>query len=649
DSEATFEGITDNTTWNFTTETPISYTSLFPPDDATDAFQDKELIITFPENIERGTGTLTIYDDTNTDFQSIIATSSKLTISGNKLRVSHDEFNLPASYYVKVPMGFVKSASSGKDFEGISDPTSWNFSTDNLNVWSGGSDTNWNDNGNWDTGSFGAGYNVVLPEGLSNYPEITSSDDISVNSLYIESNAWLTHTGGDLTVDGDFILESSPVDGEQNAAYLPHGGNLTVNGNVQIQQVISDPEGNYYVSPPTDGATMESIGVTDAMVKWNNSTGNYDYLTPSDPLVPGTGYVTRNPDRVVFNGTINTGDVTANVSRSSDGLGWNLIGNPYTASISFEEIDLAGVDSSFWVYRQDLGIYGTYNMGSGDLPPVYTNMPDDNPDLIPSNQSFWIRVNEEETGGSVGFTPDKTFTNAHAYMKSSSQNDSVVKLATNFKGNRDETAVRLTHLAKEEKDRYDSPKKKSANKNYCHIYSHSDHRELAINSMPLKTDTTSINLGIEHNGDPSENCDISLVQNTLPDGYMVLLEDKENGVLVELSDDSPYTYKSDQKGTINDRFVLHLTDVATHANEEISVNQNDNKEKIRIFTNNSQIIAYIDQLNNPAFKLLDVNGRLLKSGQLNANSKNYIPVEHKGVVLFVIESDERTKTFKTVF
>ena len=54
-------------------------------------------------------------------------------------------------------------------------------------------------------------------------------------------------------------------------------------------------------------------------------------------------------------------------------------------------------------------------------------------------------------------------------------------------------------------------------------------------------------------------------------------------------------------------------------------------------------------MNNPSYELFDMKGVLLDKDKLKPNSKNSIKVNHKGVVIFVVNSKEETKTFKTVF
>lgn len=519
------------------------------------------------------------------------------------------------------------------------------FTTEEIYTWNGGS-TNWGASGNWDTGAKPDGNSVLIPGGVSNYPEITSGTE-SINNLYIEPGAYLINNGATLNVAGQFILESSS---DQNASYLPRGGSLNVtdSSKVKIKQVISNPGKNYFTASPVSGATKGSAGITDAIVYFDNPNNQYVFLnTDESPLNPGTGYVARNPSDIVFSGTPVHENVTINVDRTpSRGLGWNLIGNPYTASIDLDELLLAGVDSSFWLFQNDSGIYGTYNMATG----VSVSLPLENENMVPSNFSFWVRVNEAASEGTVGFTVDNTHANTHSYLKSTSQKEKypVLKLATTYNGFRDETAITLISSDETGKDMYNSAKLFSNNDSIFDLYSMSNNKSMSINSLPLNDDITTVILGVRVPDIPTKTCKLSITRNNLPPGTIVLLEDKMEDVTVNLSKTGTYEFSSGQAGKIEDRFSIILQS-GTLTNLDGDEENHTEIEKSYFYTTNSQIISYIAALNNPNYKLFDVNGRLIKEGSLNANSKNFITVHHEGTVVFVVESDEGTKTFKTVF
>jgi hypothetical protein len=76
------------------------------------------------------------------------------------------------------------------------------FDYHNYHEWTGATDNNWNNASNWSKGTVpGEGWNVVIPQGLSNYPQISGS--ASCKFLQLEPGTWITVLNGStLNVQG---------------------------------------------------------------------------------------------------------------------------------------------------------------------------------------------------------------------------------------------------------------------------------------------------------------------------------------------------------------------------------------------------------------------------------------------------------------
>ncbi|WP_158275724.1 Ig-like domain-containing protein [Marinilabilia rubra] len=642
-SDADFGGISSTDTWNFETESTFAFSSLSPSDDATDAILPQDLVITFPENIARGTGTMTIYNGDDSDFESFISSSTKLRIIGNQLRISHTDLVQGNDYYVQVPTGFVESAATGNDFEGITDAATWNFSTSNLNIWSGDSGTDWATSGNWGTGAFDSNYNVLIPAGSTNDPTITSSDNISLNDLYLEPGATLTQTGGSLSVSGTFTLASGT---DINASYLPLGGTLPAT--IRAEQEISNAAAsdNYFIASPVTGATKGAAGITDAIVYYDNPSNSYIYLNnDADVITNGRGHVTRNPSDIAFIGSPQAANTTINVERNADGgLGWNLVGNPFTASIDWSQITLTDVENSFWLWLNESGIYGTYNGFTGIGTVIELQ---DNGGIIPSNHSFWVKVNENDPdgAGSLDIPLSAMTINQNSYLKSTASSTKYpsLKLASNLNGQKDEFAVALVPEATAGNDKFDTEKKVSGSTVAVEIFTLVNNSKMAINGLPFDEEQLEIPVGFFSAA--TGKCQLSLSLNTLSEDQGVMLFDRSNGQYTDLSGGASYEFDVTSEGYVKDRFSLIISKATATSNEDI----NEPIEKTWFYSNKSEIIAYIGKLIEPRFKLVDINGRLLKSGRLNPQSRNTITVDQKGMVVLIVESAEGTNTFKTVF
>lgn len=129
-----FTGITDNSTWNFTTAvidtTAPAPVTLSPLDDSNTAFPTQNLVVTFDETIVAGSGSLVIkkFSDDSV-VETIAVPSSLVTITGATATIN------PASilaygtaYYVEIAAGTFKDNSNNGNLA-LSGNATWNFTT----------------------------------------------------------------------------------------------------------------------------------------------------------------------------------------------------------------------------------------------------------------------------------------------------------------------------------------------------------------------------------------------------------------------------------------------------------------------------------------------------------------------------------------
>ncbi|MEQ9378675.1 MAG: Ig-like domain-containing protein [Imperialibacter sp.] len=132
-----FAGITNTTTWNFTTVaaadvTPPTISSLLPSDGATGVAVASNLVATFSENVTAVSSKVVSIKYAGGEvpggiFESYTLPSANVTVSGNTVTINPTS-NLAnlAEYYVNIETGaFIDAA--GNPFAGISNATSWNF------------------------------------------------------------------------------------------------------------------------------------------------------------------------------------------------------------------------------------------------------------------------------------------------------------------------------------------------------------------------------------------------------------------------------------------------------------------------------------------------------------------------------------------
>ncbi|AUM11349.1 Ig-like domain-containing protein [Ketobacter alkanivorans] len=126
----TYGGIADTTTWNFTT-VPTQLSATIPADEATGIDLDAGLTLTFNEAVTVNSGDLRIRQlSDDTLIETIDVTSGQVTGSGSAvISVARSAVLDPVTaYYVEIDSGAFRNANSVA-FTGISDNSTWNFTT----------------------------------------------------------------------------------------------------------------------------------------------------------------------------------------------------------------------------------------------------------------------------------------------------------------------------------------------------------------------------------------------------------------------------------------------------------------------------------------------------------------------------------------
>ena len=128
-----FAGIADATTWNFTTaaapDTEAPTVATFAPaDDGADVAVGANLVVTFSEAVQAGTGNIIIKNAADGTAVETIDVANA-TINGTTLTINPTaDLAAGTAYYVEIAAGAVTDLA-GNDFAGIADATTWNFTT----------------------------------------------------------------------------------------------------------------------------------------------------------------------------------------------------------------------------------------------------------------------------------------------------------------------------------------------------------------------------------------------------------------------------------------------------------------------------------------------------------------------------------------
>ncbi|NES07334.1 MAG: hypothetical protein F6K22_33795, partial [Okeania sp. SIO2F4] len=110
--------------------TPPTAINFTPADNTTDIAIGADLVIEFDENVQKGTGNIVIKQlSDNSTVETIDVTSGQVTISNNTLTINPTaDLAEGTEYYVEIDSGAIED-TAGNDYAGMSDVTTWNFTT----------------------------------------------------------------------------------------------------------------------------------------------------------------------------------------------------------------------------------------------------------------------------------------------------------------------------------------------------------------------------------------------------------------------------------------------------------------------------------------------------------------------------------------
>jgi|GEM_PF-3380134 len=129
-----YVGISSSATWNFTTAdlTNPTVSTLSPTDNATGVSTTANLVITFSEAVQGGTGTLVVKKGSDNSVVETITASNTTYVSGSGTTITTINLSgslaLNTAYYVIINKNSFQDAY-GLDYAGFTTTTTWNFTT----------------------------------------------------------------------------------------------------------------------------------------------------------------------------------------------------------------------------------------------------------------------------------------------------------------------------------------------------------------------------------------------------------------------------------------------------------------------------------------------------------------------------------------
>ncbi|CAL2101965.1 conserved protein of unknown function precursor containing a type A C-terminal secretion signal [Tenacibaculum sp. 190130A14a] len=497
-------------------------------------------------------------------------------------------------------------------------PTSFNGTAfSDVATWSGASSNDWNNVANWSTGAVPtSGTDVTIPNGLTNYPTISSS--VTVNSISIASGASLIATAsvtGPTTYTRsigttNWYLVSSPVSGESIT-------DLRTNNNFASGSVA----GRIGLAPYDNTQAAGS--------RWI-----YQTTSSSGTLNNGQGYSIKlaAAGNLAFTGTVHNSNVTRSISIGT--TGFNLVGNPFTAFLNSGTggflPDNSGLLTSqtLWVWNQATGSYET-KVTADDFK-------------IAPGQAFFVECG---TGGSVTFqTADLSHETTDTFQKSNSKSE----IHLNISANKETSKTKFYFIDGTTKgfdNGYDGKMFSGTTNNfavYSQLVSDNDGVNYAIQSLP-KNDMNRSVIPVGLNAKAGKEIEFSITSENLSDTFYVYLEDRKNNEFTNLSDTSyKITLNEDANGI--GQFYLHITSLKLDAPLDLSTID------VSVYKSAPNTLTIVGvQQNKASLKVYSILGKEVIRKDFDSDGVSTLDIPSLTTGVYVVEiNSNKGKTTKKI-
>jgi hypothetical protein len=465
------------------------------------------------------------------------------------------------------------------------------------------------------------------------------------------SNGSLTVTPAiALTVEGTTTLGSAKClviqsNASSEGSFIDNGiaGSGTADVQRYVQNSYSGSANRWeYVSSPIASASSTIFTSSLHNLWYADETQNaWDSITNASPqnmtVLKGycRNYVSTDPQTGTdagntthdFIGTPNSGSYSISATRTESAPyswhGWNLVGNPYPSAMDWDA-------SSGWtktniengIYFRTDGTYYSYVNGVGTGTATQ---------YIPPMQSFWIRVDTQQTSGTLSCDNSvRVHSSQNIYRVRSSiyTNTLHVTATNNTNGLTDDTYIMFSPDATDGFDnQYDAYKMFAVDPTYPQVYTDIPGAgDISINTLSALTGSRTVPLGFNAQITGQYTFNFGLVSSFTNNGNSVYLKDLNTGAYQDLSSDSVYQFSSNVTTGLS-RFLLYFN--KTSGIDDYSNNQ------VQIFSNGNEVnIKSSSVLNGDVF-VYDVLGQVVASRHVSGSTSAVFSLDAKSAVYIV--------------
>jgi hypothetical protein len=541
--------------------------------------------------------------------------------------------------------------------------------------WTGALSNDWNVPGNWSGNAVPGPASIVIIPNTPPYPVINQASTATSGSLTINSGASLTVAAGKaLTVsgalinDGTLLLQSNAT-GTATLLMNSYSGTGTSNVELYLSGKPYDPDFDdsqwHYITPPVSSvaASVFTVNTLDlAQYVEDRPAGQltegwvaYDGYVYSSGLSNGPTFSTLTTGKgynywdnanqtYTMSGTLLTSNTALALSYGSNNLpGFNLLGNPYTAGLNWNDV-INDVYFTFPANTSESLYFTRDNKSCSYINGV--GVPSDVNGYIPPMQAFFVKT--YSSGNTITLPAAARTHTVHARYKGSSDIPLVrLKLVMN-KNNTDETVVRFDNQAKSDFDyKFDAYKMSSSTKMTL-LYSQIGSTRYSINGQPFPDSFVEIPLTMNITKDTILT--ISAIGLQALENYNVTLKDLSNNFTVNLRTTSDYSFSA-SSGLLSGRFVLNVSLKTTGVENPVQTKNNFN---IYSGNGNINIQTLVDEWDGKqgSVRILDLAGKIIafeENTEFTRNSLVQVPIENRtGLYVVEIKSGVMRYTGKVV-
>ena len=470
-------------------------------------------------------------------------------------------------------------------------------------TWLGSTNNDWDISTNWSTGIPNSNSDILIPNGLINYP--TASGAVTMNSVTMNSGA-------------SVIAQST------------FSGTMVYNRNI--------PTTNWYlISSPVVGQDIDMFVATEGLASgtgnniglgdYNNTTPEWEYYqngtSGTGDFISGDGraVLLTATGNITFTGTLNTSDVDISITDATESGGntFNLVGNPYPSFIAANNnadatnniLKVNDIDndylteSTLWFWNQATNSYDLVNQTSSFF--------------IAPGQAFFVSASGNHP---FSFTEAMQSHQTSDTFKSSDNRPEINLVMTNGADVRDADIYYIDGTTTGFDNGYDSSIFGGVTNEfaiYTQAVANGTGRDLGIQSLP-NNDFENMVIPVGINATSGTEIIISATSTNLPTGIHVYLEDKDDNSFTLLDDSSTFqtTFTNTSNGV--GRFFIHTktqplsTDQAELNNISIYLSDDNSLRIVGVQQGDTQVHIYSilgKQVVSTSFEGAGVNDILL--------------------------------------